>query len=209
MNRTASVHAVWVGRPLPRCLRFDILKRTIICWVIFVRPIESLVVTDLSLSFACGTSSDLALAVVLSFRPCVILVIGKDLICYCSHLDELSRVDVEGEVLESVLAVRAIHHPYAASAAWTLVTAVSYTYRAAHTNVSFRIDQSIHATTAHPAHPITENTEGSIIESTRAATVMRPKIPAKIVRSALPRKPMILRKAIIALVACVSIFLVF
>lgn len=167
--------------------------------------IELIVVMNLSFSLACGTSSDFALAVVLSFCPRVILVVWKDLIRYCSHLDELSRVDVEGEVLESVLAVRTVRHPYSASAAWTLVAAVASAYRAAHTSVSLRTDQSIHAANAHPAHPITEKTEGSIIESTKAATAMRPKKPEKIVRSALPRKPMILRKTIIDLVACVSI----
>ena len=171
--------------------------------------IELIVVMNLSFSLACRTSSDLALAVVLSFRPCVILVIGKDLICYCSHLDELSRVDIEGEVLESVLAVRTFHHPYSASAAWTLAAAVACAYRAAHTRVSLRTDHIIQEINPAAMQPITENTEGLIIESTKAAMAARPKNPEKIVRSALPRKPMILRKTIIALVTCVSIFLVF
>ena len=92
-----------------------------------MRPIESLVVTDLSFSLACGTSSDLALAVVLSFRPRVILVEWKDLKCYCSHLDELSRVDIEGEILEPILAVWTVYHPYAFSAAGAFITAVSCT----------------------------------------------------------------------------------
>ena len=134
-------HLRYGGAAATPVLLCRMLKRII--WFINRRPIVHLIVLgDFSFPLAGRTSSYIPLAVVLAFCPRIVFIERLDLICKCRTLDFLSVADIIQEVLKSIFAVRAVHHPHSSPTGRAVITAITCTYRTAH-RLSSSISSSI------------------------------------------------------------------
>ena len=126
-----SVPMVWVGRAIPRCLFVETIDLTIFGLYNVARLVLDF--RNDAPALASLAVGDVTLAVVLALMLCYVLVLRKDVVGRLGGLDELSCLDVEGQIDEaSSLAVRTVSHADVFSAAGAVLIAVSCAYRAAH-----------------------------------------------------------------------------
>ena len=139
----------------------------------------------------------MSLAPVLTAVQGIVFINGETCIGILVYLLKSPLHDVEGIVESSAsLAVRTVNHSGIVRAAGAVVTAVSCTYRAAHTRTSFLTDQSTHATSPQKTERAAENKSASMIDMMRQQSAHMANNPAQRVRKMLAPMPMTLRKVL-------------
>ena len=101
----------------------------------------------------------------------------------------------------------AINHIKVFGTAGAVLTAISLTYRTAHTNGALRIDQQHQARNPHTALIAVVMKSPSIALMTSAPMHENPKNPAKIVSIRQPRNPTILATKLFSLVVSMAMIL--
>lgn len=169
---------------------------------LFTPPCDMLVVfRNFPFSVAGRADFNLNLAEPHSHPVCIIFINGKDVVCHFGNWNLHSLDDIESHVrsVACAMTIRAGNHADTFSTTRAIVITIPCTNRTTHTNVSLRIDHSIHATNPAAALATTDNRLILMIDANNAERDIIANNPAKIVISIDPAIPRTFMKVLLTI----------